>query len=142
MKRSVSKASVALAAASLLAACTASSASSDSFPSTFMTDEGKIKVALSSSPEQPPYAGNDSLQLILTDPNTGKPIDGEQMSLVPFMPTMGHGTSVVPQCQAMGGGGRYVCDNVYLFMPGEWQLRFTFSGPVSDSAAPDIPNVQ
>jgi hypothetical protein len=54
---------------------------------------------------------------------------------------MGHGTDVVPQLEPMGNG-RYVFANVNLFMPGEWQLRFEFSGPVSDSAAPDIPNVQ
>jgi YtkA-like len=142
-KRCVPKTAWALAAASLLASCTSSTTTStDSFPSSFMTDEGKIEVALSSSPEQPPYAGNGSLQLLLTEPKTGKPIDGEQIALVPFMPTMGHGTDVIPECQPMGEGGHYACTNVNLFMPGEWQLRFAFSGPVIDSAAPDIPNVQ
>jgi hypothetical protein len=129
-----------LAAAGLLAACT-SSPSSDSFPSSFMSDQGKLKIALSTSPIQPPNAGNGSVGLVLTDPKTGKPVDGEGITLVPFMPTMGHGTDVVPKCESKGDG-RYVCTNVNLYMPGEWQLRFQFSGPVDDSAAPDLPDVQ
>lgn len=48
---------------------------------------------------------------------------------------MGHGASVTPIVQAMGQG-RYVFTDVSLFMPGEWQLRTTFSGEVEDSVAP------
>jgi hypothetical protein len=129
----------ALAPASLLLACT-SPTNSDSFPSSFMSDHGKLSIHLSTAPEQPPYAGNDSVELILTDPKTGKPIENEDISLVPFMPTMGHGTDTTPQLQVMGKG-RYVFTNVNLYMPGEWQLRFQFSGPVNDSAAPDIADV-
>jgi hypothetical protein len=132
---------VMLAAGSLIAACTSSGAGADSFPSSFMSDQGKLKIELSSQPEQPPYAGNGSLELVLTDAKTGEPVDGENITLVPFMPTMGHGTDTIPVMQAMKDG-HYVFTNVNLYMPGEWQLRFQFSGPVDDSAAPDIPNVQ
>jgi len=140
MNPSISLAGAILAAGSLLVSCTSSNAS-DAFPSSFMSDQGKLKITLTSQPQEPPNVGNDSVELVLTDAKTGKPVDGETITLVPFMPTMGHGTSVIPVPQAKGNG-HYVFTNVYLFMPGEWQLRFQFSGPVDDSAAPDIPNVQ
>ena len=140
-QRPMPKPGLALGALGLLAACTTNVASSDSFPSTVMSDHGRIEIELSTSPQQPPLAGNDSVRLALSDPKTGKPIEGEQISLVPFMPTMGHGTDVVPQLQELGRG-LYLFTNVNLFMPGEWQLRFQFAGPVSDSASPDIPDVR
>ena len=49
---------------------------------------------------------------------------------------MGHGADVTPIPHEMGKG-RYVCTNVDMFMPGEWQLRFQVtSGQVACSAAP------
>ena len=52
------------------------------------------------------------------------------------MPSMGHGTSattVTPQ-----GGGVYLVTEVYLYMQGDWALRTTISGPMSDNAAPQL----
>jgi hypothetical protein len=136
-----------LATGSLLAACTSSSApSDDTFPAAplykaIMSDQGKLKIDVSTAPEQPPSAGVDGVELVLTDAKTGERVDKEEISLVPFMPTMGHGTDVIPELKAMGKG-RYVFTNVNLYMPGKWQLRFKFSGPVTDSAAPELQNVE
>jgi YtkA-like len=131
---------LALATASLFA-CTGPALASGGGPIDLTSDQGKIKIVLSAVPEGPMNAGNDAVQIALTDPKTGKPVDKEQIELVPFMPTMGHGTDVIPQCQEMGheqGKGQYLCTNVNLYMPGEWQLRFKFVTPVSDSAAPNL----
>jgi len=138
MKPHFSTGQWALVVASLLAAaCTGE----DAFPSSFTTKDSKLNVHLTTAPDQPPSVGVDGVELLLTDPETGKPVDGEEITLTPFMPAMGHGTDTIPQCQAMGQG-RYVCTDVNLFMPGEWQLRFQFSGAVTDSAAPNLDNVQ
>ena len=52
----------------------------------------------------------------------------------------GHGGSVVPRATDQGGG-RYLVENVYLFMPGQWELRMTFNGELPDTATAivDIP---
>jgi|ERR1700722_15817 YtkA-like len=125
-----------LAAASVLS-CTSSSPASSDGTASLMSDQGKIKVLVRAVPLGPMNAGNDAVELTLTDPKTGKPIENEKIELVPFMPTMGHGTDVTPVIADMGKGV-YSCTNVNLIMPGEWQLRFKFMSPVSDSAAPDF----
>jgi hypothetical protein len=56
------------------------------------------------------------------------------------MPAMGHGTSITPTATDMGSGV-YAITDLSLFMPGEWELRTQFTGPVDDTAAPtfDVP---
>ena len=98
----------------------------------FASDAGKLHVDLRSAPEQPPTRGVMSLELTALGPS-GEPADGLGVNLVPWMPAMGHGASVLPTVTSKGNG-RYVVDDVDLFMPGQWQLRFTFSGPVEDHA--------
>jgi YtkA-like len=123
---------------SLTFACSGSDAgTTNGFPDTpyesTTTAHQKISLELSTAPSQPPVAGLDAVQLILKDPTTGKPIEDESITLVPWMPTMGHGTDVIPQLHAMGKG-RYVFTDVNLYMPGEWLLTFKFSGKVQESA--------
>ena len=65
----------------------------------------------------------------------GQPVDGLVLSVVPWMPDMGHGASIEPMVSAVGGG-RYVISNVELFMPGRWELRTSITGPSEDRAAP------
>jgi hypothetical protein len=78
-------------------------------------------------------------ELTITDA-MGKPVDGLTFSVVPWMPAMGHGTSLVPTVTPMGKG-TYAVGDLSLFMPGEWELRLTFSGSTSDTANPvfDVP---
>jgi hypothetical protein len=127
----------ALGALGFAGGCSSADTSSGSFPETpyslATTATGKISIALSTAPSQPPNAGLDAVELILTDPTTGKPIDGETITLVPWMPLMGHGTDMIPYVQPMGNG-RYVVRDVNLYMPGEWLLTFAFSGKVTESA--------
>ena|SRR5271155_2593283 len=132
----------ALPCITLFAACSSSTGttgSQTSFPlgSALMTmacDTGDLDIELKTAPTQPLTTGLDGVEVTLTDLQ-GNPVDGETITLVPWMPLMGHGADLVPTLQAMGKG-RYVFTNVNLFMPGEWQLRFEFTGSVACSAAP------
>jgi len=96
----------------------------------------KLELEVRTAPAQPPTAGLDGVEVVLTDPQTKAPVDGAQIALVPWMPLMGHGADVTPLVQPMGKG-HYVLTNVDLYMPGEWQLRFQISADkVVCSAAP------
>ena len=66
-----------------------------------------------------------------------RPVDGLAITVLPWMPDMGHGASVTPTVTA-AGGGRYVVENVELFMPGKWELRTTLAGPSEDSVTPSF----
>ncbi len=136
----------------LFAACssaTPATGSDTSFPlealQTLACDPNMLQIEVRTAPVQPPTTGLDGVEVVLTDPKTGDPVDGMQITLVPWMPLMGHGADLTPKLEAKGKG-HYVFTNVNLFMPGEWQLRFAFSGKVSGkvsecSAAPlyDVP---
>jgi hypothetical protein len=121
-------------------ASSAPSCSSQSeFPSepltTVTSSSGLLHVDLHAAPYQPLVAGVGCVELVVTDASTGASVDGLTVSMTPWMPAMGHGTSVTPVLTPLGQG-RYVFTNVSLFMPGEWQLRTQFSGSVKDSVAP------
>jgi nitrogen fixation protein FixH len=120
---------------SLLAACSSGPAdTSTGFGTTpFATvtgDSGNLDAAMYSSPD--PIARVSSVEIVVTDAASGAPVDGLSVAIVPWMPSMGHGSSTVPTITAQGGGV-YVATNLILFMPGEWQLRVSANGPVSDT---------
>jgi len=129
------------AALALLAACSSSAggAGSDTtFPEASLQSLGcdDLQLEIRTAPVQPPTAGLDGVEVVVTDAKTHAPVEGAAVSLVPWMPLMGHGADLTPQCDEKGKG-RYVFTNVDLFMPGEWQLRFQVSsGKVACSAAP------
>jgi hypothetical protein len=145
MKPLVSFAAVALAGATALG-CSGdpgTAVSAESFPaaalSTLPSANGALTIEVRTAPEQPPSRGPSSVDYRITGQG-GTPVDGLTIGVVPWMPAMGHGASVVPSVAPMGGG-RYVISDVELFMPGQWELRTTFSGPAQDSVTPsfDIP---
>ena len=100
----------------------------------FTTDGGKLHVDLRTAPDQPPSRGVENVELVVHD-ESGAAVSGLTIDVVPWMPAMGHGASLQPRVEA-AGEGRYVVSDVHFFMPGDWQLRLTFSGPVEDHAAP------
>ena len=97
---------------------------------------GAVHVDVRTAPSQPPPRGTSTVELTITDAQ-GKPVDGITFEVVPFMASHGHGTSIKP-ATAPKGQGKYVVTNVNLFMPGQWELRLTMSGPVTDHATPLI----
>jgi len=86
-----------------------------------------------------------SMELTVTNMEDGSPVDGLTVEVVPWM-NMGngveHGSIETPSPPvAQKGNGKYLIETVVFSMPGTWEVRMTFSGPVSDDAAPtfDIP---
>jgi hypothetical protein len=107
---------------------------------TATSDSGKLNIAVYTTPNQPPPVGVDGVEVVVTEATTGVPIEGLSFAVTPWMPAMGHGTCCTPVFADMGNG-RYVSQQVSLYMPGEWQLRTQLSGTVEDSVAPtfDVP---
>jgi hypothetical protein len=131
-------------AAVLLAGCGSTpEAGSHSFPdapfATLSSANDQLVIEVRTAPQQPPDRGIDSVELVVRD-RSGVLQDSLEVVATPWMPAMGHGASVVPTVSSPDKG-RYVLDNVYLYMAGRWELRTSFSGHVMDSATPafDIP---
>jgi hypothetical protein len=98
----------------------------------------RLSVAVFTAP-QPPERGEVMGRLVFTDP-AGAMTDGVAVTVTPWMPEHGHGTSVMPTVEPDGAGG-FLISNLYLAMPGTWQLRVNVSGAVTDELVPsfDIP---
>jgi hypothetical protein len=126
--------------AALAAACSSPApASTAAFPAdayvTATSDSSALVLAVRTSP-QPPSRGTNEVQLTVTQASDGAPVDGLTLDVEPWMPAMDHGTStptVTPQ-----GGGVYLVTEVYLYMPGVWELRTSISGSVTDHATPQL----
>ena len=103
------------------------------------SEDGKLTIEVRTGPLQPPGRGSTDVQLVVRDPQ-GALVDGLALEVTPWMPAMGHGTSVMPEAKGEGDG-KYAVRNVSLYMPGRWELRTTFSGVVMDAATPtfDVP---
>jgi hypothetical protein len=65
--------------------------------------------------------GLNTVEICVTN-HEAAPVDGLAIDLVPWMPSMGHGASAIPQIQPKGSGC-YDASDVALIMPGTWQLR-------------------
>jgi hypothetical protein len=127
-----------MAAASLGCGDVAPSTPTTSFPAdpfvVVMSDQGKLAIEVRTGPSQPPGRGETDVQLVVRDA-AGELVEGLVIEVTPWMPIMGHGTSVTPMVTG-GGAGTYFLRNVSMYMPGVWELRTKFSGPVVDSATP------
>jgi YtkA-like len=110
-------------------ACSASTSQAPPSATTFATTPMGVVTSSSGTRTVTMYPastglvqGLNTIELVVTDARTSAPVDGLTMSIVPWMPTMGHGSSAIPVVQPEGGGV-YVARDVSLFMPGTWQLR-------------------
>lgn len=95
---------------------------------------GALSVKLMDATPAPPAKQSNALTFVVTDA-AGKPVDGATLSVTPFMPDHGHGSSVKSTITPMGGG-IYEVANVYLPMPGLWRLTVTVQMP--NVAAQDV----
>ncbi|HEV8551203.1 MAG TPA: FixH family protein [Polyangiaceae bacterium] len=98
---------------------------------------GALRVELESAPAEVPARGANAITLTVVRTDGGGSVDGLSMSMVPFMPAMGHGSPAVPSFSALGGG-RYRFENVVLTMPGVWELRTAITDPEPDSVVFDV----
>jgi hypothetical protein len=92
---------------------------------------GALSIKLMEATPAPPQKQSNEMTLQVVDA-AGKPVDGATLSVTPYMPDHGHGSSVKPTVTAKGGGV-YDVTNVYLPMPGLWRLTVTVQMP---NAAP------
>ncbi len=80
-----------------------------------------------------PFArGEGEIAIVATSLETSAPIDGLAVSVVPFMPAMGHGATTDPVVTAQGNG-KYLASGVVLAMPGDWQMRTQIGGACTDA---------
>jgi hypothetical protein len=136
-------AALAAALAALSAVGCGAAAPEDSGPPVFPADaltvasstSGSLRVEVRTDP-QPPVRGAIRGQLFIADA-TGAGVDGLDVTVLPWMPAHGHGTSVSPGVTAQGGG-LYLVDQLYLYMAGTWELRTTISGALDDAAVPAL----
>lgn len=91
------------------------------------TATGALSIKLMEATPAPPQKQSNALVLQVVDA-AGMPVDGATLSVTPFMPDHGHGSSVKPTVTPMGGGV-YDVANVYLPMPGLWRLTVTVQLP-------------
>jgi len=93
-------------------------------------------IEVRTAPTQPPGRGQSALAYTITGAG-GTPVDGLTLTVVPWMPDMGHGSSITPSVSAQSGG-HYLISDVDLVMPGLWEMRTTVAGPSEDSVAPSF----
>jgi hypothetical protein len=104
---------------------------------TLSSTSGALRIAVRTAPAQPPSRGVQSVELVVSDGVTGAAEAGLALTVLPWMPAMGHGASLTPTVQE-GPPGTYVVGNVDFFMPGTWELRTTLSGAITDYVAPSF----
>lgn len=133
--RTKSPTTFAFAAALLLhvtgCAAPADSQASAAFPLEAVTDSGELEVLLHGESGAQLVRGANTLHLEVTSTATGDPVDGLSLSMVPFMPSMGHGSPSEPRVESEGAGS-YRAGDVVLTMPGLWELRTTITAPSAD----------
>ena len=67
---------------------------------------------------------------------------GADISVIPWMPEMGHGVSEKPVITEQGGG-LYAIENIVLTMGGHWQLKINIKADdIVDGAVFDFPDVK
>jgi YtkA-like len=111
-------------------------AASDAFPvepyATVTSAHGGLALAVRTGPTQPPERGLVDVEITARDASS-RPVSGLRVSVVPWMPAMGHGAATAVAVEPRDGG-RYVARGIGLFMAGRWELRTSFEGAVHDDA--------
>jgi hypothetical protein len=102
-----------------------------------VSESGALSISWECVSGNAPARGRNRFELTIESIESGELLDGLVISMVPFMPAMGHGSSTVPTITAVGSG-KYEVDDVVLAMPGTWELRTTISAGEPDYAAPRV----
>ena len=108
---------------------------------TVASASGALSVAVWWSPAQP-TVGYDAGQLAITD-QTGAPVSGATLTVVPWMPAHGHGASVQATITETAPGV-YAAAPLDFYMSGAWVLRTRIQragdaeAAIDDTAQPPI----
>jgi hypothetical protein len=95
---------------------------------------GTFSVRLDAVTPWPLVKGENTLTVTVVDA-AGNAVMDPTVTLKPFMPDHGHGSSIVPLINPAKPDGSIEIDHVNTFMPGIWQLTFTVTkGGQSDSS--------
>ncbi len=84
---------------------------------------GTLGFTLAQANPAPPAVGTNTWTLRVAD-SSGQPVPNLALSVVPFMPDHGHGTSVQAQVTA-NPDSSYTVTPLYFFMPGVWRITFS-----------------
>jgi hypothetical protein len=105
-----------------------------------VTEKGLFSVEMVIK-EKELKVGVNTLDIIVHDKND-KDVVGADITVVPWMPEMGHGVFEKPVVREMGGG-LYSVENIILIMGGRWELRIKVGkGAVEDTVTFDFPDVK
>lgn len=88
-----------------------------------------VKVAIMESTPAPPARGDNVWRVSITDAQDA-PMEGMILTVFPWMPDHGHGTSSVAQIAEVGQG-EYTLDPVNLWMAGYWEVTITVGDGVN-----------
>jgi hypothetical protein len=96
---------------------------------------GLLRINARTVDGEAPVRGENPFDIEILRAHDEVGIEGLELTVTPWMPAMGHGTSVRSMVTEVGAG-HYRADDVYLFMPGLWELRISIMGSIHDDAAP------
>ena len=84
-----------------------------------LSENGDLSGQFIPDPD-PPISGNNTLEFALAQPD-GAPVVGADVTVTPFMPSMGHGSTQDPVVEEIEDG-QYVATDIVYTMNGEWRL--------------------
>lgn len=93
---------------------------------------GQMHFTLLKSDPTPMIKGTNTWQLGLTD-TSGNPVTNADITITPYMPDHGHGTSIIAKATAKDGG--YELTPLYLFMGGIWEVTIAAKTDTLDDSA-------
>ncbi len=108
--------------------CTLSSDVVD--PGPFPSESGELELEFANTSFR---RGENKVTVCVTERRSGEPTLELELEVVPFMPSMGHGSSGPSPSRELGSGC-YEFEGVVFNMPGTWELRTEISGAFEDSA--------
>src|SRR5512143_130435 len=102
-----------------------------------ITDRGLFSVAIVIEGKEL-LKGANSVGIVIND-KQGRPVEGADITAIPWLPVDRHGVSDKPVVTRMGGG-KYLMDNLVLDRNGMWDLKISVkSGAQEDKALFQFP---
>lgn len=89
---------------------------------------GNVRVRLLAASPAPPAKGLNAWTLQVVDA-AGAPVVGAVVTVKPFMPDHGHGSSVVPSATPTDAAGQSSVTGLELFMAGVWEVSVLVALP-------------